>query len=44
MKIPLPPQGNYRLGVDLVAEGVIWFENLGSVPLELRVTRTPAPG
>jgi SAM-dependent methyltransferase len=28
----LPRPGRYRLTFDLVAEGVSWFENLGSVP------------
>jgi hypothetical protein len=29
--------GEYRLTFDLVAEGVSWFENLGSRPVEVRV-------
>jgi SAM-dependent methyltransferase len=29
----LPGPGRYRLAVDLVAEGVIWFENVGSTPI-----------
>jgi SAM-dependent methyltransferase len=33
----LPEPGEYRLTFDLVAEGVSWFENLGSRPVEVRV-------
>ena len=29
----LPGSGRYRLAVDLVAEGVTWFENVGSKPI-----------
>jgi SAM-dependent methyltransferase len=28
--VPLPGHGAYQLGFDMVAEGVSWFENLGS--------------
>lgn len=31
-RIPVPGPGAYRLTLDLVAEGVSWFENLGSAP------------
>jgi len=29
----LPGSGRYRLAFDLVAEGVMWFENVGSTPV-----------
>jgi SAM-dependent methyltransferase len=29
----LPDSGRYRLAFDLVAEGVTWFENVGSTPI-----------
>ena len=29
----LPGSGRYRLAFDLVAEGVMWFENVGSTPI-----------
>lgn len=36
--LPAPPEtGQYRLRLDLVAEGVCWFEHMGSAPLELLV-------
>lgn len=35
--ITLDQPGTYRLQVDLVAEGVTWFENVGSVPAELSI-------
>jgi len=34
----LPGPGRYRLGVDLVSEGVTWFENVGSSPVYISVT------
>jgi SAM-dependent methyltransferase len=37
--VPLPADGSFVVGVDLVAEGVIWFENLGSQPLMIDVRR-----
>ena len=37
LEIPLPAAGEYRLALDLVAEGVTWFENVGSRPVEIRV-------
>jgi SAM-dependent methyltransferase len=46
---PLVP-GKYRLRLDLVQEGVCWFEQRGSIPLEVDVTvkeglpESPNPG
>jgi hypothetical protein len=37
---PRPP-GSYRLAFDLVEEFRFWFEELGSAPLDLRVTVLP---
>lgn len=37
--VPLPADGDFVIGVDLVAEGVIWFEHVGSKPLMVRVRR-----
>jgi SAM-dependent methyltransferase len=37
LEFVLPDAGPYRLAFDLVAEGVSWFENLGSRPVEVRV-------
>jgi SAM-dependent methyltransferase len=37
--VPLPAEGSYRLALDLVAEGVMWFEDGGSKPLYLTVNR-----
>ncbi len=37
--VPLPSAGSCRLGFDLVAEGVTWFENQGSAPVSVAVTR-----
>jgi SAM-dependent methyltransferase len=31
--VPLPEPGRFRLTFDLVAEGVTWFENVGSKPV-----------
>jgi protein tyrosine phosphatase (PTP) superfamily phosphohydrolase (DUF442 family) len=40
---PLAEAGAYRLHVDLVDEGVVWFAEMGSRPLELAfVVATPA--
>lgn len=39
VSVPLPARGAYRLGFDLVAEGVTWFENVGSTPLDVVVRR-----
>lgn len=40
---PLAEPGAYRLRVDLVDEGVVWFEEMGSRPLELAfVVAAPA--
>jgi SAM-dependent methyltransferase len=37
--VPLPGSGPCRLAFDLVAEGVMWFENLGSTPVYVTVRR-----
>jgi SAM-dependent methyltransferase len=37
--VPLPAEGSFLVGVDLVAEGVIWFEHVGSKPLMINVRR-----
>lgn len=37
VRIELPGEGRFRLGFDLVSEGVTWFENAGSVPCYLAV-------
>jgi SAM-dependent methyltransferase len=37
--VPLPAAGSFIVGVDLVAEGVIWFEHVGSKPLMINVRR-----
>ena len=37
--VRLPDDRPYRLAFDLVAEGVSWFENLGSRPFDVRVVR-----
>ncbi len=45
----VPKAGAYRLTVDLVDEGVVWFSDMGSIPLvrefraELPVVSAPAP-
>lgn len=36
-RVPLPEAGSYRLAFDLVAEGITWFENLGSHPVYLEL-------
>jgi SAM-dependent methyltransferase len=35
--VRLPGKGAYRLTLDLVAEGVTWFENVGSTPVDVTV-------
>jgi hypothetical protein len=35
--VTLSSPGRYRLGFDLVAEGVTWFENVGSAPFYISV-------
>jgi hypothetical protein len=37
--VPTPDTGDVRLVVDLVAEGVTWFENSGSEARSVRVSR-----
>lgn len=37
INVALPDRGSYRLVFDLVAEGVIWFENAGSKPVAVAV-------
>jgi hypothetical protein len=39
VSVPLPSSGLYRIGFDLVAEGVTWFENQGSEPVVVSVRR-----
>jgi hypothetical protein len=41
VSLALREPGEYRLTFDLVAEGVSWFENLGSKPVEVRVRVIP---
>jgi SAM-dependent methyltransferase len=36
VRLMLPDPGRYRLTFDLVAEGVTWFENVGSTPVQVR--------
>ncbi|MCA9874797.1 MAG: class I SAM-dependent methyltransferase [Anaerolineales bacterium] len=36
--VTFPQPGSYKLAVDLVAERVCWFENVGAAPLELDIT------
>ena len=38
--VPLPATGSFRVALDLVAEGVTWFENVGSTPVVLQIVRT----
>jgi len=38
--VPLPTTGDCRIVVDLVAEGVTWFENAGSTAVSVVVSRT----
>ena len=43
--VHLPGPGRFELVFNLVAEGVSWFENLGSDPIRLRVhARDTGPG
>ena len=45
IEINLPGPGRFELVFDLVAEGVSWFENLGSDPVRLQVhVRDTGPG
>ncbi len=37
IEVHLPGPGRFELVFDLVAEGVSWFENLGSDPIRLQV-------
>jgi SAM-dependent methyltransferase len=37
--VPLPALGDCWLSFDLVAEGVTWFENIGSQPIVVRIRR-----
>jgi SAM-dependent methyltransferase len=39
IEVPLPPEGDFVVGVDLVAEGVIWFEHVGSATLMVSARR-----
>jgi ubiquinone/menaquinone biosynthesis C-methylase UbiE len=39
IEVPSPlEKGDYLLGIDLVSEGVCWFENIGSQPVSARLT------
>lgn len=35
--LELPGKGSYRLAFDLVSDGVTWFENVGSKPVDITV-------
>jgi hypothetical protein len=37
IRVDLPGAGTFVLGFDLVAEGVTWFENVGSTPVYVTV-------
>ena len=39
VEIPIPATGTYHLHVDLIAEGVAWFEPLGSKAVQIAVTK-----
>ncbi len=39
IEVPLPRDGSFVVAIDLVSEGVIWFENLGSRPLMVKARR-----
>jgi SAM-dependent methyltransferase len=39
IEVPLPADDDFVVGIDLVSEGVIWFEHVGSTPLMVRVRR-----
>ncbi len=38
--VPLPEDGDFLIGIDLVSEGVIWFEHIGSTALMVRARRS----
>ena len=40
IEVPLPPDGDFMVGIDLVAEGVMWFEHVGSIPLRVLARRS----
>jgi len=40
IEVPLPADGDFVVGIDLVAEGVIWFEHVGSGTLMVPARRT----
>ncbi len=40
IEVPLPAEGDFAVGIDLVAEGVIWFEHVGSRTLMVRARRS----
>jgi SAM-dependent methyltransferase len=39
IEVPLPPEGDFVVGIDLVSEGVIWFEHVGSTMLMVPAAR-----
>jgi SAM-dependent methyltransferase len=39
IEVPLPADGDFVVGIDLVAENIIWFEHVGSKPLTVRARR-----
>jgi SAM-dependent methyltransferase len=40
IEVPLPADGDFVVGIDLVAEGVIWFEHVGSRTLMVPARRS----
>jgi len=40
IEVPLPADGDFVVGIDLVAEGVIWFEHVGSRTLMVQARRS----
>jgi hypothetical protein len=40
IEVPLPADGDFVVGIDLVAEGVIWFEHVGSRSLMVQARRS----
>jgi hypothetical protein len=41
IEFPAPlTAGNYRLKIDMVAEGLVWFEDVGSTPGTSNITVT----
>lgn len=40
IEVPLPSDGDFVVGIDLVAEGVIWFEHVGSKTLMVQARRS----